>query len=60
MKPERRAKILAYNAEKAKDRQAAEDLITIFEQMPNGVRKQLYKKSVVKEIFDSYGVEVSP
>lgn len=59
MKPERKQAILAYNREKAKNAQAAEDLIALFEQMPNGVRKQLYKKAIVKEIFDRYGIEVN-
>ena len=59
MKPELKGRILAYNREKANNEQAAKDLIALFEQMPNGVRKQLYKKAIVKEIFDRYGIEVS-
>lgn len=60
MNEKRRAQILKFNAERAKDKQAAEDLMTLFSLIPNGQRKQLYKKQAVKEIFDRYGVEVQP
>lgn len=60
MKPERRQKILTFNAERAKDRQAAEDLITLLSLIPNGQRKQLAKKEKVQEIFERYGITVQP
>lgn len=60
MNEKRRKAILKFNAERAKDKQAAEDLMTLFSLIPNGQRKQLYKKQAVKDIFDRYGVEVQP
>lgn len=56
MKPERKKAILQFNAERAKDRQAAEDIMTLMNALPNGVRKQQAKKPVVQEIFDRYGI----
>lgn len=56
MKPERKKAILQFNAERAKDRQAAEDIMTLMNALPNGVRKQQAKKAVVQEIFDRYGI----
>ena len=57
MKPERKDAILKFNADRVRDRRAAEDLITLFSLIPNGQRKQLAKKAAVQEIFDRYGIE---
>lgn len=59
MKPERKKAILTFNAQRAKDAQAAADLTTLLNLIPNGQRKQLAKKAAVQEIFDRYGITVN-
>ncbi|MEA5151591.1 MAG: hypothetical protein VB039_03180 [Oscillospiraceae bacterium] len=59
MKKELREKVIAYNAEKAGNSQAAADLEALMALIPNGQRKQLAKKAAVQEIFTRYGIEYS-
>lgn len=57
MKPEKRERILRFNRERAKDREAAEDLMTLLGALPPGQVKQLKKNSVCAAILEKYGIE---
>lgn len=57
MKPEMRAKIIAYNRERAADREKADDLMTLLSALPPGQVKNLLKDEACAEILRKYGVE---
>ena len=49
-------KIFTYNKEKAKDREAAQDLMTLLGALPPGQKKQLLKDEVCGRILAKYGI----
>ena len=49
-------KVFAYNKEKAKDREAAQDLMTLLDALPPGQKKQLLKDEVCSRILAKYGI----
>ena len=57
MKPEMRAKIIAYNRERAADREKADDLMTLLSALPPGPVKNLMKDEACAAILRKYGVE---
>ena len=57
MKPEMRAKIIAYNRERAADKEKADDLMTILSALPPGQVKNLLKNEKCAAILRKYGVE---
>ena len=57
MKPEMRAKIIAYNRERAADKEKADDLMTLLAALPPGQVKNLLKDDVCAAILRKYGVE---
>ena len=57
MKTEMRAKIIAYNRERAADREKADDLMTLLSALPPGQVKNLLKDEACAEILRKYGVE---
>lgn len=57
MKPEMRAKIIAYNRERAADREKSDDLMTLLAALPPGQVKNLLKDEACAAILRKYGVE---
>ena len=57
MKPEMRAKIIAYNRERAADREKADDLMTLLSALPPGQVKNLMKDESCAAILRKYGIE---
>lgn len=51
-----KAKVLAYNQERAKDKEAAQDLMTLLNALPPGQRKQLLKDETCAAILEKYGI----
>ena len=49
-------KVLAYNLERAKDKEAAQDLMTLLSALPPGQRKQLLKDETCAAILEKYGI----
>ena len=49
-------KVLAYNRAKAKDKEKADDLMTLLQALPPGQRKQLLKDATCKAILAKYGI----
>jgi hypothetical protein len=49
-------KVLAYNMERAKDKEAAQDLMTLLNALPPGQRKQLLKDETCAAILNKYGI----
>ena len=56
MKPELREKILNYNREVAKNKEAAEDFMALLAALPPGQVKNLLKDPTCAEILGKYGV----
>ena len=56
MKPELRAKIINYNREVAKNREAADDFMSLLDALPPGQVKNLLKDPTCAEILSKYGV----
>lgn len=56
MKEELRARIIAYNKERAADREKAEDLLTLLAALPPGQVKQLLKDEACAAILQKYGI----
>ena len=56
MKPELRAKIIAYNKAVAANKEAADDLMTLLSALPPGQVKNLLKDSVCGPILEKYGI----
>lgn len=57
MKPELRAKIIAFNQARAEDKQKAEDLMTLLDALPPGQVKNLLKNETCAAILKKYGIE---
>ena len=49
-------KVFAYNLERAKDKEAAQDLMTLLDALPPGQRKQLLKDETCAAILNKYGI----
>lgn len=49
-------KVFAYNKEKAKDKETAQDLMTLLGALPPGRKKQLLKDEVCNKILIKYGI----
>lgn len=56
MKPEMRAKIIAYNRARAEDKQKADDLMTLLDKLPPGQVKNLLKDETCAAILNKYGI----
>ena len=56
MKAELRQRILAYNKEKAQDKERAEDFITLLSALPKGQVKNLLKNETCAAILAKYGI----
>ena len=56
MKPELRAKIINYNRAVAKNREAADDFMSLLDALPPGQVKNLLKDPTCAEILGKYGV----
>jgi len=56
MKPELRAKIIAYNKERAADKEKANDMMTLLGALPPGQIKLLLKDNICGSILQKYGI----
>lgn len=56
MKPELKARILAFNKARAQDREKAEDMMTLLGALPPGQVKQLLKNETCAAILNKYGI----
>lgn len=56
MKPELRARIIAYNQARAQDKERAEDLMTLLAALPPGQVKNLLKDETCAAILTKYGI----
>ena len=56
MKPELRAKIIAYNKSVAANEERANDLMTILGALPPGQVKNLLKDPTIGPILEKYGI----
>ena len=56
MKPELRAKIIAYNRARAEDKAQADDLLTLLSALPPGQARQLLKDEQCAAILKKYGI----
>lgn len=56
MKPEMRAKIIAFNKARAEDAEKANDLMTLLSALPPGQVKQLLKNDTCAAILEKYGI----
>lgn len=56
MKAELRQRILAYNKEKAQDKERAEDFMTLLSALPKGQVKNLLKNDACAAILAKYGI----
>lgn len=56
MKPELRARIIAYNKARAQDKERAEDLMTLLGALPPGQVKNLLKDETCAAILSKYGI----
>lgn len=52
-----KAKVLAYNKERAADREKADDLMTLLSALPPGQVKNLMKNEACAAILRKYGIE---
>ena len=59
MKPELRAKIIAYNLSLAQNKERAEDFITLLDALPPGQVKNLLKDETCAAILNKYGITKS-
>lgn len=50
-------KVLAYNRERAADREKADDLMTLLSALPAGIIKVLCKDEVFAAILRKYGIK---
>lgn len=57
MRPELRNRILAYNRERAADKEAAEDLKKLLEMIPPGIMKQIARDEERAAILEKYGFD---
>ena len=56
MKPEMRAKIIAYNQARAAEKEKADDLMTLLSALPPGQVKNLLKDETCAVILQKYGI----
>ena len=56
MKPETRARIIAFNKARAEDREKADDLLKLLEALPPGQVKNLLKNETCAAILSKYGI----
>ena len=56
MKPELRAKIIAFNKARAADKEKAEDMMILLGALPPGQVKQLLKDETCAAILNKYGI----
>ena len=56
MKPELKARILAYNREKAKNKEMADDLYALLSCLPPGILKQIMRQEDRAAILEKYGI----
>lgn len=56
MKPELKAKIIAFNKARAADTEKANDLMTLLSALPPGQVKQLLKDEKCAAILEKYGI----
>lgn len=56
MKPELKAKIIAFNKARAADAEKANDLMTLLSALPKGQVKQLLKDEACAAILSKYGI----
>lgn len=56
MKPEMRARIIAFNKQRAEDAEKANDLMTLLSALPPGQVKQLLKDETCAAILGKYGI----
>lgn len=59
MRPELRAKIIAYNLSLAQNKERAEDFITLLDALPPGQVKNLLKDETCAAILNKYGITKS-
>ena len=59
MRPELRAKIIAYNLSLAQNKERAEDFITLLDALPPGQVKNLLKNETCAAILNKYGITKS-
>lgn len=57
MREELRKRIIAYNLEKATNKEAADDLHTLLNALPPGQAKNLLKDDVCGPILEKHGIE---
>ena len=57
MKPEMREKIIAYNRDRAADREKADDLMTLLSALPPGQVKNLMKDEKCAAILRKYVIK---
>ena len=58
MRPEMRAKILAFNKVRAEEKEKADDLLTLLDALPPGQVRQLMKNETCAAILKKYGITV--
>ena len=58
MRKELRERILAYNREKAVNKETAEDLKRLLEMIPPGIMKQIARDEERAAILEKYGFDV--
>lgn len=56
MKPELRARIIAFNKERAEEKEKAADLLALLSALPPGQVKKLMKNEVCAAILEKYGI----
>lgn len=56
MKPELRAKIIAFNKARAADKEKADDLMALLSALPPGQVKNLLKDETCAAILEKYGI----
>lgn len=57
MKSEMRKRILEFNRERAKEKEKAEDLMTLIGALPLGIVRSLFKNEVCAAILKKYGID---
>ena len=56
MRPELRERILAYNEQRAKEKERANDFQTLLDSLPPGLRLLLLKDKICGAILEKYGI----
>lgn len=58
MRPELRARVIAYNKEVAKNKETAADLRALLEGLPAGILKQIQRTPERAAILEKYGITI--